>query len=318
MRFAISKLKFGLCKIECICFCSECPLSCLLYFVCRWPTHPPLTVSMAQAALCDITPRTRIPTLLIVFCVRVLLHVDGCEFRPNWEWPRLWQYASPRSQMKASQCRGCRASSLRSLPSKTCASSHPLWAPSTDASRQEVPSQGRRTMRPRRCSATCGSGRHRRGTAPLWPSSSCPGSASGESVSRRQSAPSTCLRTVECLSTARSRVAPGGGTGGPRGWHRRPLFRFGMAWASYLLEYCKRHDLPTDQPIFSGGEAVLEDYLTTLLHGSRWSGYAWHSLRRGGAASCWNQKPGLPYFKWCILRLPLSHVIPHGAAGTLL
>ena len=38
---------------------------------------------MAQAALCDITPRTRIPTLLIVFCVCVLLHVDGCEFRPN-------------------------------------------------------------------------------------------------------------------------------------------------------------------------------------------------------------------------------------------
>ena len=85
---------------------------------------------------------------------------------------------------------------------------------------------------------------------------------------------------------------------GPRGWHRRPLFKFGMAWASYLSEYCKPHDLPTDRPIFGRGEAVLEDYLTTLLHGSRWSGYAWHSLRRGGAASCWNQKPGLPYFKW--------------------
>ena len=28
-------------------------------------------------------PRTRIPTLLIVFCVRVLLHVDGYEFRPK-------------------------------------------------------------------------------------------------------------------------------------------------------------------------------------------------------------------------------------------
>ena len=149
----------------------------------------------------------------------------------------------------------------------------------------------RRTTRPRRCSATCGSRRHRRGTAPFWPSSSCPGSASGESVSRRQSAPSTCWRTADCLSTAQSRVAPGE-------WHRRPLFRFGMAWASYLSEYCKRHDLPTDQPIFSGGEAVLKDYLTTLLHGSRWSDYARHSHRRGRAASCWNQKPGRPYFKW--------------------
>ena len=30
------------------------------------------------------TPGTRIPTLLIVFCVRVLLHVDGYGFRPNY------------------------------------------------------------------------------------------------------------------------------------------------------------------------------------------------------------------------------------------
>ena len=36
MRFAISKPKFGLCRIECICVCTDCPLSCLLYFVCRW------------------------------------------------------------------------------------------------------------------------------------------------------------------------------------------------------------------------------------------------------------------------------------------
>ena len=83
MRFAISKPKFGLCKIECICVCSVCPLSCLLYFVCRWPTHPPWTISMAQAALCDITPHTRIPTLLIVFCVHMLLLVGRCKFRPN-------------------------------------------------------------------------------------------------------------------------------------------------------------------------------------------------------------------------------------------
>ena len=38
---------------------------------------------MAQAALCDITPQTRIPTLLIFFCVHVLLLVGRCEFRPN-------------------------------------------------------------------------------------------------------------------------------------------------------------------------------------------------------------------------------------------
>ena len=87
-------------------------------------------------------------------------------------------------------------------------------------------------------------------------------------------------------------------SGGPRGWHRRPLFKYGMSWATDLSEFCERHDLPTDQPIFDGGEAALEDCLTTLLQGSRWNGFAWHSLSRGGAASYWNQKPGLPYFKW--------------------
>ena len=55
---------------------------------------------MAQAALCDITPQTRIPTLLIVFCVHVLLLVGRCEFRPNlerlgrsrhhWAWARTF------------------------------------------------------------------------------------------------------------------------------------------------------------------------------------------------------------------------------------
>ena len=87
-------------------------------------------------------------------------------------------------------------------------------------------------------------------------------------------------------------------SGGPRGWHGRPLFKFGMSWVAYPSEYCKQHDLPTDQPIFRGGEAVLEDYLTTLLRRSRWSDFAWHSLKRGGAASRWNQKPRLPFFKW--------------------
>ena len=87
-------------------------------------------------------------------------------------------------------------------------------------------------------------------------------------------------------------------SGGPRGWHRRPLFKVRMSWADCLLEYCKRQGLPVDEPIVNGGEAVLEDGLTTLLRGSRWSDYAWHSLRRGGTASCWNQQAGLPYFEW--------------------
>ena len=65
-------------------------------------------------------------------------------------------------------------------------------------------------------------------------------------------------------------------SGGPRGWHRRPLFRFGMALVSYPSEYYKQH---------SGGEAVFVDYFTALLHGSRWSGYVWQSPTRGGAAS---------------------------------
>ena len=47
---------------------------------------------MAQAALCDITTQTRIPTLLIVFCVHVLLLVGRCEFRPN---PLIMHYINP-------------------------------------------------------------------------------------------------------------------------------------------------------------------------------------------------------------------------------
>ena len=46
-------------------------------------------------------------------------------------------------------------------------------------------------------------------------------------------------------------------SGGPKGRHRRPLFKFGMSWAAYLSEYCKRHNLPTEQPIFSSGQAYL-------------------------------------------------------------
>ena len=73
--------------------------------------------------------------------------------------------------------------------------------------------QGRRIMRPQRCSATCGSGRPRRGTAPSWPLSFCPGSAFGGSVSRRQSAPLTYLMWEGYPSTARSRAALGAGIG---------------------------------------------------------------------------------------------------------
>ena len=73
---------------------------------------------------------------------------------------------------------------------------------------------------------------------------------------------------------------------GPIGWHRRALFKSAMSWGDYLSEDCKRQGLPADQPIFSGGEAVLEDGLTNLLRGSLWSDYAWQNLKRGGAASC--------------------------------
>ena len=87
-------------------------------------------------------------------------------------------------------------------------------------------------------------------------------------------------------------------SGGSKGWHGRPLFKFGMSWAGYLSDYCGRQNLPLDEPIFRAWGAVLEDWLATLLRRSRWGNYAWHSLRRGGAASCWNQKPRLPYLRW--------------------
>ena len=38
---------------------------------------------MEQQPDVGVTPQTRIPTLLIVFCVHVLLLVGRCEFRPN-------------------------------------------------------------------------------------------------------------------------------------------------------------------------------------------------------------------------------------------
>ena len=87
-------------------------------------------------------------------------------------------------------------------------------------------------------------------------------------------------------------------SGGPKGWHRRPLFKFGMSLAGYLSHYRAQQELPLNETIFCGGGAVLEDWLATLLQGSQWGSYAWHSVRRGGTASCRNQKPGLPYFKW--------------------
>ena len=170
----------------------------------------------------------------------------------TWEWLKFWQYAYLRSQTKAGQRRGCGASSQQSVPSKTCASSHPLLAPSTGASREEVPSQGRRIMRPQRCSATYGSGRHRRGTAPLWPLSSLRGYASGGSASQRQSAPSTCSRPAACLSTAGSRAAPAGGTEGHTS---------GLAWPG--LPTCRNtassKASPPTSPSSAGGRQSLRN-----------------------------------------------------------
>ena len=80
--------------------------------------------------------------------------------------------------------------------------------------------QARGAMRPQRCSATCGSRLPRRGTAPSWPLSSFPRSAFGGLVSWPQCAPSTYLRREGYPSTARSWAA--------RGWHRRPLYKFGV------------------------------------------------------------------------------------------
>ena len=152
-----------------------------------------------------------------------------------------------------------------------------------------VPSQGRRIMRPQRCSATCGRRQPRKGTAPSLPLPSCPGCflTVGESVSVR---PFHLLKAGG-VSFYRTK------SGGPGGWHRRPPLNFDMSWVGYLSEYCKRPPHRTAH-LQGGGGGFLEEGLTTLLRGSRWSDYAWHRLRRGGAPSCWNQKLGLPYFKW--------------------
>ena len=64
--------------------------------------------------------------------------------------------------------------------------------------------------------------------------------------------------------------------------------------ATYLRAARPSHGLTN---FSDGGQAALEDCLTTLLQGARWSVFAWHNFTSGGAASCWNQKPGLPYFK---------------------
>ena len=182
------------------------------------------------------------------------------------------------------------------LPSKTCASSHPLWAPSlVGAIHRRIAAGGAKPGA--QAYATPEMLCH------LWQWATLERDCAFVALVILSW---LCLWRVGTSASVRPfNLLEGGGVffycmklGGPRGWHRRPLFKFVMSWASYLSEYCKRHDLPTDRPIFGGGEAVLVDYLPTLLHGSRWSGYTWHNLRRGGVASCWNQKPGLPYFKW--------------------
>ena len=112
-------------------------------------------------------------------------------------------------------------------------------------------------------------------------------------MSRRQSAPSTYLRREGCPSTARSRAGPRAGTGDRSSGLACPGPATCRSTAS------DRASLSTN-PSSAGGRRSLSggDRLTTLLRGSRRSDYAWHSLKRGGTASCWNQKPGLPYFKW--------------------
>ena len=119
-------------------------------------------------------------------------HQPSANWRPSrrarariWDWLRSRGCASPRSPMSGSRRRGCGASLPRSVPSKTCASSHLLWVPSTGVSRRVAPSQAPRTMQRRRCSATCGGERHRRGTVSSWGLSSCPSSASGRLERRR-------------------------------------------------------------------------------------------------------------------------------------
>ena len=81
-------------------------------------------------------------------------------------------------------------------------------------------------------------------------------------------------------------------SGGPRGWHRRALFKFGMSWAGYLSKFSERQGLPVDEPIFSGGgrwslrtasPRSSADPGGAIMHGT--------ASGEGGAASCWNQKP---------------------------
>ena len=149
-------------------------------------------------------------------------------------------------------------------------------------------------MRPPRCSGIYGSGHLRSGTAHLWPVLSCPGPAFGGSVSRRKSAPLTYLRRAGCPSTAQSRAVPRAGTSGRSSSLASPRLGTYPSTAHNMAS-------PSTSPSLAGGGgggAVLEDRLTTLLRGSRWGNYSCHSLKRGGAASCWNQKPELPYFKW--------------------
>ena len=83
-----------------------------------------------------------------------------------------------------------------------------------------------------------------------------------------------------------------------QGWHRRPLARYPAAWARWLRDYARIHDIAWDAPYVAGGARALERGLAELLAGTRWRGYAWHSFRRGGAGASWGRKPNLPFFKW--------------------
>ena len=84
--------------------------------------------------------------------------------------------------------------------------------------------------------------------------------------------------------------------GGPSE-ERRPLGRWAIGWATYLLAMVDGSVDPA-QPFAERGALGLDGTVKDMLRGSRWSGLRLYAFRRGGCAACYHRGPHLRFLLW--------------------
>ena len=78
---------------------------------------------------------------------------------------------------------------------------------------------------------------------------------------------------------------------------RRPLGRWAVGWAAYLLALVGDSADPA-QPFAERGASGLEDTIKDMPRNSRWSHLRWHAFRWGGCAAFYHRGPHLQFLLW--------------------